>query len=254
MEAIGWRTSRPSTTKNGAIRLSTDNRVSRTMRRNPAVARRRRNRSCGKGMGALLFARQIGQEDHEVPDGEHAHEFSAARDTQMAHVGVGHEIVRVQERLVLVDHQHRRRHDLLDGGLGRIKPAGHAPTDDIRVGQDPDDLAPLGDEQTPDVVVPQLYRRRRDCRVPIHTPDFLHRDHHRFNRHHAAPSSPPVLLMKAHTSHDEWTKWLTMASANAGTVFSLARIPTLSPYDSAVSVVSGPMQATTAFALKAQSS
>src|SRR2546422_9117329 len=35
--------------------------------------------------------------------------------SQMAHVGLGHEIVRVQERLVLVDHQHRRRHDLVDG-------------------------------------------------------------------------------------------------------------------------------------------
>src|SRR3989449_9192803 len=124
MAPMGWRTSRPSMTKNGAIRLSTDNRVSRTSRRNPAVARRRRNRSWGKGMGALLFARQVGQEDHEVPDGEHAHELSAARDAQMAHVGLGHEIVRVQERLVLIDHQHRRRHDLVDGGLGRIKPAG----------------------------------------------------------------------------------------------------------------------------------
>src|SRR6266581_2189938 len=284
MAPMGWRTSRPSMTKNGAIRLSTDSRVSRTSRRNPAVARRRRNRSWGKAMATLLFARQVGQENHEVPDGEHAHEFSAARDTQMAHVGLGHEIVRVQERLVLVDHQHRRRHDLLDGGLDRIKPAGHAPTDDIRVGQDPDDLAPLRDEQTPDVVVPQLFRRRFDCRVPIHPPDFLHRDHHRFNRHHAAPSSPSLLdpalhgpvasaeqrvphgpgesippvisscSMKTHTSHDEWTKWLTMASANAGMVFSLARIPTLSPYDSAVSAVIGPMQATTAFAVKADAS
>src|SRR5207245_11283706 len=142
MEAIGWRTSRPSTTKKGAIRLSTDNLVSRTMRRSPAVARRRRNRSWGKAMGTLLFARQVGQENHEVPDGEHAHKFSAARDTQMAHVGLGHEIVRVQARLVLVDHQHRRRHDLLDSGLDSVKPTGHAPTNDTRVGQDPDDLAP----------------------------------------------------------------------------------------------------------------
>src|SRR5437867_11568625 len=132
MEAIGWRTSRPSTTKKGAIRLSTDNRVSRTMRRNPAVARRRRKRSWGKAMGTLLFARQVGQENHEVPDGEHAHKVSAARDTEMAHMGLGHEIVRVKTRLGLIDHQHRRRHDLLDGGLDRIKPAGHASTDDIR--------------------------------------------------------------------------------------------------------------------------
>src|SRR2546425_510555 len=47
--------------------------------------------------------------------------------------------------------------------------------------------------RSPDVVVPQLFRRRFDCRVPIHPPDFLHRDHHRFNRHHAAPSSSSLL-------------------------------------------------------------
>src|SRR5205823_3911481 len=85
-------------------------------------------------------------------------------------------------------------------GLGRIKPAGHAATDDIRVGQDPDDLAPLRDEQTPDVVVPQLFRSGFDGRVPIRLPDFLRRDHHRFNGHHAAPSSPS-LLVPAPLSH-----------------------------------------------------
>src|SRR3989442_6353227 len=136
MAPIGWRTSRPSMTKNGAIRLSTDNRVSRTSRRNPAVARRRRNRSWGKGMSALLFARQVGQEHHEVPNGEHAHELSAARDPQMAYVGLGHEIVLVQERLVLIDHQHRRRHDMLHTGFCRLNSDCHAPTDHYRGGYD----------------------------------------------------------------------------------------------------------------------
>src|SRR5438094_9612007 len=101
MPPIGWRTSRPSMTKNGAIRLSTDNRVSRTSRRNPAVARRRRNRSWGKGMSALLSARQVGEEDHEVPHGDHAHALAAARDPQMAQVRLGQEIVLVRQPVLL---------------------------------------------------------------------------------------------------------------------------------------------------------
>ncbi len=95
----------------------------------------------------------------------------------MAQMRLRHEIVGVQQRLALLDHHDRSRHNLLHGRLVCIRSGRDNPTDHIRVRQDTDDFFAVRHEQAPDSAIAHDPRGGLGIGVTLDGNEFLSWDH-----------------------------------------------------------------------------
>ena len=107
---------------------------------------------------------------------------------EMANMRLGHQIVGIQQCLILLDRQDRSRHDLLDRRLMGVGSSRDHPPNHIGIRQDADDLLPVRHEQAADATIPHDTCRRLRIRIPLNRNKLLSRNHERLDCNHANSS------------------------------------------------------------------